>query len=98
MMLVKSVSSFNFSNYCSSLNFKGNEVSTPKEKSEIKDDNYYTMRASRYFDLYYECCGAGCDDDEIVEANEKEMKKIENEFKAANRRIRDYIPKNEGLD
>ena len=97
-MLVKSVSSFNYSNYFSSLKFKGNEVSSSNAKPEIKDDNYYTMRANRYFDLYYECCGAGCDDEEIVEANEKEMKIIENEFKASNRRIMDYVSKNEGLD
>jgi len=96
-MFVKSFAPINYQSH-STLKFKGSDSLNATSKNDMKDDSYYCKRAEQYIDLYHECAGAGCDDEEIVAENERKMAEIEKEFKAANRRILDYVPRNTGED
>ena len=97
-MFVQRVFPVSYKQKHSFVKFRGSESQNPQVNTPVKDDSYYRNRAELYVDMYYQCGGAGCDDEEIVAYYLEQMTEIENEFKAANRRIKDYIPTRQDND
>ena len=97
-MFIQRISPACFPKKYNSVMFRSTETQTSQTKQVTRDDSYYTARAELYMDMYYQCGGAGCDDEETVAYYQEKMTEIENEFKAANRRIRDCIPKKQDND